>query len=68
MKTDLEKAITALYLEIDESIIMDLKQKIRQAKSEWCKSQRENCANVFYENKALPYNLKMLIQNAPEPV
>jgi len=39
-KTELEKALTALYLEVDESIVIDLKQKVQQAKSEWCKAER----------------------------
>ena len=45
-----------------------LLELLKKFKSGVCKEQRESCANIFYENKALPYNLKMLIQNAPEPV
>jgi len=41
---------------------------INQFKSESCKAQRENCANIFYQNKQLEHNLRMAVLNAVEPV
>jgi len=43
-------------------------ETIRKFKSELCKAQRENCSNVFYQNKQLEHNLRMAVLNATEPV
>ncbi len=41
---------------------------IQQAKSEWCKEQRRNCANKFELFKGTPYEkIIEVILNAPEP-
>ena len=58
-------------LSYDEMKIAIL-DKIQQAKSEWCKEQREKCVNELCEeenehDRELIDAVKYLILNAPEP-
>ena len=47
-----------------------LLELIKQAKSEWCKKQRENCSKIVHIidfTKEFKEQLKFKILNAPEP-
>jgi hypothetical protein len=70
--TELEliKKIQSILFE-SENELTDLEEKeiiglIRQAKSEWCKEQRENCAKTVIYN-SVPFYDEDTILNAPEP-
>ena len=61
------EGIDSMDCPIGEKIELKFKT-INQFKSEVCKAQRENCSNVFYQNKQLEHNLRMAVLNAIEPV
>ena len=68
---ELKRGMTALRLEVDASIVEALEKLIQQAKSEWCKQQRENCYKEFLETTKKSFInvdfFKDSILNAPEP-
>jgi hypothetical protein len=45
----------------------ECKRFIQQAKSEWCKEQRENCLRAFQEFDLKTQDVWDVILNAPEP-
>lgn len=50
-----------------EELEHNIYELIQQAKSEWCKQQRANCVQAYYDNDDPSIGNITAISNAPEP-